>query len=75
MYSNNILNLQESTTILNACSKKYGNLLNELRIYLSIYLSIYVGNLKVLNLTQKEKPQLNIFDVATLSLHLKLEKF
>ena len=28
MYNNNILNVQESTTILNACTKKSGNLLN-----------------------------------------------
>ena len=28
MYSNNILNFQVSTTILNACTKKSGNLLN-----------------------------------------------
>ena len=28
MYSHNILNFQESTTILNACTKKSGNLLN-----------------------------------------------
>ena len=28
MYSNKILNFQESTTILNACTKKSGNLLN-----------------------------------------------
>ena len=27
MYSNKILNFQESTTILNACTKKSGNLL------------------------------------------------
>ena len=33
MYSNNILNLQESTTILNASTKKSGNLLNSPRIY------------------------------------------
>ena len=32
MYSNNILNFQESTTILNACTKKSGNLLYEPRI-------------------------------------------
>ena len=31
MYSNNIVNSQESTTILNACTKKSGNLLNEPR--------------------------------------------
>ena len=36
MYSNNILNFQESTTILNAGSKKYGNLLNAPRIYIYI---------------------------------------
>ena len=28
MYSNNIVNFQESTTILNACTNKSGNLLN-----------------------------------------------
>ena len=32
MYSNNILNFQESTTILNACTKKSGNLLNAPRM-------------------------------------------
>ena len=43
IYSNNIVNFQESTTILNACTKKKsGNLLKVLRIYLSIYLSIYL---------------------------------
>ena len=31
MYSNNILNFQESTTILNACTKKVGNLLKATR--------------------------------------------
>ena len=33
MYSNNILNFQESTTILNTCTKKSGNLLKAPRIY------------------------------------------
>ena len=33
MYSNNILNFQESMTILNACTKKFGNLLKALRIF------------------------------------------
>ena len=28
MYSNNIVNFQESMTILNACTKQSGNLLN-----------------------------------------------
>ena len=32
MYSNNILNFQESTTILNACTKKSGNLLKATRM-------------------------------------------
>ena len=32
MYSNNILNFQESTTILNDCTKKSGNLVNAPRI-------------------------------------------
>ena len=33
MYCNNILNFQESMTILNACTKKSGNLLNAPRIF------------------------------------------
>ena len=33
MYSNNIVNFQESTTILNACTKKSGNLLKAPRIF------------------------------------------
>ena len=43
MYSNNILNFQESTTILNACTKKSGNQLNTLYIYIyNIYIYIYI---------------------------------
>ena len=34
MYSNNIENFQESTTILNACTKKSGSLLNAPRLHL-----------------------------------------
>ena len=49
MYSNNILNFQESTTILNACTKKVWNL-NEFTTYLKtvcccldhIYIYIYI---------------------------------
>ena len=37
MYSNNIVNFQESTTILNACTKKSGNLLNAPRSLRSLY--------------------------------------
>ena len=48
MYSNNILNVQDSTTILNACTKKSGNLLNSPRIYtwnsLNVYLNWIIGN-------------------------------
>ena len=36
MYSNNILNFQESTTILNTCTKKSGNLLNAPRTLIII---------------------------------------
>ena len=32
MYCNNILNFQESTSILNACTKKSGNLLKALKL-------------------------------------------
>ena len=50
MYSNKILNFQESTTILNACTKKSGNLLKAPYIYLYththtdayIYIYIYI---------------------------------
>ena len=41
MYSNNIVNFQESTTILNACTKMSGNVLNA--PYMVIYKQI-VGN-------------------------------
>ena len=63
MYSNNILNFQESTTILNAWTKKSGNLLNAPRIYLSINLSMRAVE-KIPSFTQEE-PLLNIFVVAT----------
>ena len=36
MYSNNILNFQESATILNVCTKKSGNLLNAPCTYITI---------------------------------------
>ena len=46
MYSNNILNFQESTTILNACTKKSGNLLNAQHICVCVcvfeYIYIYI---------------------------------
>ena len=42
MESNNIINFQEFTTILNACTKKSGNLLNAPRTYIYIYIYIYI---------------------------------
>ena len=36
MYSYNIVNFQESTTILNACTKKSGDILNAPRIYMTV---------------------------------------
>ena len=55
MYSNNILNYQEPTTILNACTKKSGNLLN------SIHTTLYQsgpesnGNEGILHILQSFK--------------------
>ena len=40
MYSNKILNFQESTTILNACTKKSGNLLNAPHIYVWVCMCV-----------------------------------
>ena len=37
MYINNIVDFQGSTIILNACTKKSGNLLNSPRLYIYIY--------------------------------------
>ena len=37
MYSNNIVNFQASTKILNACTKKSANLLKAPRIYLGAF--------------------------------------
>ena len=42
MYRNNIVNFQESTTIVNAWTKKSGNLLKAPCIY--IYTDIYIYN-------------------------------
>ena len=41
MYSNNIVNFQESTTILNACTKKYGNLLKATRILVEVVMQVF----------------------------------
>ena len=42
MYSNNILNFQESKTILKACTKESETLLNAPCIYIYIYIYIYI---------------------------------
>ena len=49
MYSNNIVNFQESTTILNACTKKSGNLLKAPRFKL---FSNYLNQIEII--TQSE---------------------
>ena len=41
MYSNNIVNVQESTTILNARTKKSGKII-EGTLYIYIYIYIYI---------------------------------
>ena len=41
MYSNNILNFQESTTILNACTEKVWKLI-EFTMYIHIHIHIYI---------------------------------
>ena len=45
MYSNNILNFQASTTILNSCTKKSGNLLKAPRICLFLFGWIFYHHL------------------------------
>ena len=40
-YSNNKVNFPESTTILNACRKKSGNLLNAPRMYVYIFYNVF----------------------------------
>ena len=56
MYSNNIVNFQDSTTILNACTKKSGNLLKAphmsvcmcvVCIFVYVWVSVCMGNLIV----------------------------
>ena len=49
MYSNKMLNFQESTTILNACTKKSRNLLKALRIYKNV---IYAAENTILSPNQ-----------------------
>ena len=59
MYSNNIVDFQESTTILNAGTKKSGNLLNALRSsYNSIYLCLFEITLNWLSLKFPHRFQL-----------------
>ena len=53
MYSGNIVNFQESTTILNACTKKSGNLLNSPHMYVIICLYVYYINAQLMILYKK----------------------
>ena len=47
MYSNNILNFQESTTIFYACTKNSGNLLKAPRILLNLLKLLNLYNQKI----------------------------
>ena len=58
MCSNKILNFQESTTILNACTKNSGNLLNAPRIYIYIMLRYQHGSLWPSFATRLYRPSL-----------------
>ena len=59
MYSNNIVIFQESTTILNACTKKSGNLLNAPCIISYMYKKdLALNNLQWL-IGHKTQPNLN----------------
>ena len=49
MYSNKILNFEESTTSLNACKKKSGNLLKAPRLFLSLSIYIYADTCIVIH--------------------------
>ena len=42
MYSNDIVNVQESTTMLNACTKKPGNLLKSPHMCVSVCVYTYI---------------------------------
>ena len=55
MYSNNIVNFQESTTILNACTKKSGNLLKAPRtiIIFQITSKFRVTFLKIIMISRR----------------------
>ena len=55
MYSHNIVNFQESTTILNACTKNSGNVLNTPRIYIYIYMSVCLSMCVCVCVWEREK--------------------
>ena len=71
MYSDKILNSQDSTTILNACTKRFGNLLKAPRIYTSI---ITVGILPLILYQEPETPfsllQVKMFTLRWISFSL-----
>ena len=91
MYSRKILNFQESTTTLNACTKKSGNLLNAPCLYVYIYIYrcqcvcvcvcawiyiyIYIYRSKILSITQKVEDNWRFCGSNTLSLLIELFKF
>ena len=68
MYSNKILNVQESTTILNACTKKSGNLLKAPRMY-SLDHTLF-ENCKI----ERQNPQTAASDELTTVRHSKRQR-
>ena len=66
MYSNNILNFQESTPILNVCTKKSGNLWNSPRISLFDHCEQFIGCEKSQNFAAIRCSDSNVFTTKTL---------
>ena len=72
VYSNNILNFHESSTILNAWTKKSGNLLNAHRFYLSIYLSVLQITLTA-SLHRSKIPPMSVLDMTLNNLMVRFQ--
>ena len=60
MYGNKILNFQESTTILNACTKKSGNI--EITTYIYLYIWTYIDITWVLVVFPKKGHNTVVYD-------------
>ena len=55
MYSSNIVNFQESTTILNTCTKKSGNLLKAPRMFILCFQLKLMNHLKIIKSEGKKE--------------------